>query len=97
MTSGTRILAALLLLMVNLFATPAVAADPPNNVVSLLAAGKPAIGVWTGALGAPRIAKVLGTSDADFIVVDVEHDIYDFSRLHTFLLELADFHQRFRT
>jgi 4-hydroxy-2-oxoheptanedioate aldolase len=68
-----------------------------NNVVSLVTAGKPAVGVWTGALAAPRIAKVLATSDADFIVADVEHDIYDFQALHTFLLEIADFHQRYRT
>jgi len=68
-----------------------------NNVVSLVAAGKPAVGVWTGALAAPRIARVLATSDADFIVADVEHEIYDFQALHTFLLEIADFHQRYRT
>jgi 2-keto-3-deoxy-L-rhamnonate aldolase RhmA len=68
-----------------------------NNVVALLEAGKPAIGVWTGALAAPRIAKVLATSDADFIVADVEHEIYDFQALHTFLLEVADFHHRYRT
>jgi 2-keto-3-deoxy-L-rhamnonate aldolase RhmA len=80
------------------------AAQPPsqspaqqNNVVALLEAGKPAIGVWTGALAAPRIAKVLATSDADFIVADVEHEIYDFQALHTFLLEVADFHHRYRT
>jgi len=79
--------------------TIAVAQSPPpqNNVVALLAAGKPAIGVWTGALAAPRIAKVLATSDADFIVADVEHDIYDFQALHTFLLEVTDFHHRYRT
>jgi 2-keto-3-deoxy-L-rhamnonate aldolase RhmA len=71
--------------------------EPSNNLVSLLAAGKPAIGVWTGALSAPRIAKVLATSDADFIVADVEHDIYDFAMLHRFLLEVQDFHHRFRT
>jgi 4-hydroxy-2-oxoheptanedioate aldolase len=68
-----------------------------NNVVALLAAGKPAIGVWTGAIPAPRIAKVLATSDADFIVADQEHDIYDFNALHAFLLEIADFHHRYRT
>ena len=72
-------------------------AAPPNNVIALLEAGKPAIGVWTGALAAPRIAKVLATSDADFIVADVEHDVYDFQALHTFLLEVADFHHRYRT
>ena len=72
-------------------------APPQNNVIALLESGKPAIGVWTGALAAPRIAKVLATSDADFIVADVEHDIYDFQALHTFLLEIADFHHRYRT
>jgi 4-hydroxy-2-oxoheptanedioate aldolase len=68
-----------------------------NNVVSLLASGKPALGVWTGAVPATRIAKVLATSDADFIVADLEHDIYDFRSLHSFLLEIADFHHRYRT
>ena len=76
---------------------PSQSPPPQNNVIALLAAGKPAIGVWTGALAAPRIAKVLATSDADFIVADVEHDIYDFQALHTFLLEVADFHHRYRT
>jgi 4-hydroxy-2-oxoheptanedioate aldolase len=68
-----------------------------NRLIALLEAGKPAIGVWTGALAAPRITKVLATSDADFIVADVEHDIYDFSALHRFLLEVTDFSNRFRT
>lgn len=71
--------------------------EPQNNVVALLAAGKPAIGVWTGAIPATRIAKVLATSDADFIVADLEHDIYDFRALHQFVLEIADFHHRYRT
>ena len=71
--------------------------ETSNNIVALLAAGKPAIGVWTGAIPAPRIARVLATSDADFIVADLEHDIYDFNALHSFLLEIADFHHRYRT
>lgn len=71
--------------------------EPANNLASLLASGKPAVGIWTGALSAPRIAKVLATSDVDFIVADVEHDIYDFPMLHRFLLEVQDFHHRFRT
>jgi hypothetical protein len=33
--------------------------DPQNNVVALLGAGQPALGVWTGAIPATRIAKVL--------------------------------------
>jgi len=68
-----------------------------NRLIALLESGKPAIGVWTGAISAPRIAKVLGTSDVDFIVADVEHDIYDFQALHSFLLQINDFSSRFRT
>jgi len=70
--------------------------EPQNAVVALLAAGKPAVGVWTGAIPATRIAKVLATSDADFIVADLEHDIYNFNALHAFLLETADFSHRYR-
>jgi 2-keto-3-deoxy-L-rhamnonate aldolase RhmA len=91
--SGGSIAAWLLVLSASLPAADV----PTNNLVSLLAAGRPAIGVWTGALSAPRIAKVLATSDVDFIVADVEHDIYDFPMLHRFLLEVQDFHRRFRT
>jgi 4-hydroxy-2-oxoheptanedioate aldolase len=68
-----------------------------NRLIALLEAGRPAIGVWTGALSAPRMAKVLAISDADFIVADVEHDLYDFSMLHRFLLEVQDFSLRYRT
>lgn len=70
--------------------------EPQNALVALLAAGKPAVGVWTGAIPATRIAKVLATSDADFIVADLEHDIYNFNALHAFLLETADFSHRYR-
>ena len=98
MKSLVRITCGLIVALLMVFSASLPAADePPNNLVSLLAAGKPAIGVWTGALSAPRIAKVLATSDADFIVADVEHDIYDFPMMHRFLLEVQDFHQRFRT
>jgi 4-hydroxy-2-oxoheptanedioate aldolase len=75
----------------------AIAEERINRLISILESGRPAIGVWTGALSAPRIAKVLATSDADFIVVDVEHDIYDFGMLHRFLLEVQDFSNRYRT
>jgi len=75
----------------------AIAEDRINRLISILEAGRPAIGVWTGALSAPRIVKVLATSDADFIVADVEHDIYDFGMLHRFLLEVQDFNNRYRT
>ncbi|HEX9901567.1 MAG TPA: aldolase/citrate lyase family protein [Acidobacteriota bacterium] len=75
----------------------AIAQERVNRLISILESGKPAIGVWTGALAAPRITKVLATSDADFIVADVEHDIYDFNMLHRFLLEVQDFSNRFRT
>ncbi|MDP2913930.1 MAG: aldolase/citrate lyase family protein [Candidatus Aminicenantes bacterium] len=75
----------------------AIAEERINRLISILESGRPAIGVWTGALSAPRITKVLATSDADFIVADVEHDIYDFGMLHRFLLEVQDFNNRYRT
>jgi 4-hydroxy-2-oxoheptanedioate aldolase len=75
----------------------AIAEERVNRLISILESGKPAVGVWTGALSAPRITKVLATSDADFIVADVEHDIYDFGMLHRFLLEVQDFSNRYRT
>jgi 4-hydroxy-2-oxoheptanedioate aldolase len=96
------IVVGLLLLMAGLSAKLPAADDElsnynKNNLVSLLAAGKPAIGVWTRTINGPYIARVLATSDVDFIVADVEHDIYDFSALHAFLLEVLDFHLRYRT
>ncbi len=68
-----------------------------NPLIAAFEAGRPAIGVWTGALAAPRITKVLATSDVDFIVADVEHDLMDFPTLHRFLLEVQDFSNRYRT
>jgi len=78
-------------------ATPRAADERANRLIALLEAGKPAVGVWTAAVAAPRIAKVLATSDADYIVADIEHDLYDFPTLHRFLLEVQDFSLRFRT
>lgn len=99
MTPRLVLLAALLLIPPALVQTSGQTSpgERQNNLVSLLAADKPAVGVWTGAIPATRIAKVLATSDADFIVADLEHDIYDFQALHRFLLEIADFHDRYRT
>lgn len=76
--------------------TPMSADDAQNNLIQLLAAGKPAVGVWSGTTGAIRATKVLATSDVDFIVADIEHDIYDFPTLHRFVLEVQDFSQRYR-
>jgi 2-keto-3-deoxy-L-rhamnonate aldolase RhmA len=75
----------------------AAAQERANRLIALLEAGKPAIGVWTGAIAAPRVAKVLATSDADFIVADIEHEVYDFPTLRRFLLEVPDFSLRYRT
>jgi len=77
--------------------SPQTVAPRANPLIALFEAGKPAVGVWTGALAAPRITKVLATSDVDFIVADVEHDILDFPSLHRFLLEVQDFSNRYRT
>ncbi|HSL20009.1 MAG TPA: aldolase/citrate lyase family protein [Vicinamibacterales bacterium] len=94
----TRVLVLVLALLIVTLAPAAPKADEPaNNLASILAAGKPAIGIWTGAMGATRITKVLATSDLDFIVADVEHDIYDFRTLHSFLLEVPDFNSRYRS
>src|SRR5262245_21699504 len=85
---------------VALFAAPtAPAAEETraNPLVARLAAGRPALGVWTAATAAPRITKVLATSGADFIVADVEHDVYDFTSLRTFLLGVQDFGSRYAT
>jgi len=85
-----------LLLIMTAFVKPKAADDSQNNLIQMLAAGKPAIGVWSGTTGATRATKVLATSDADFIVADIEHDMYDFPTLHRFVLEVQDFSQRYR-
>jgi 2-keto-3-deoxy-L-rhamnonate aldolase RhmA len=96
LSGGICLVFLVMLVWFNLSPTAA-AEQRANRLIELLESGKPAIGVWTGALSAPRIAKVLATSDADFIVADVEHDVYDFGVLHSFLLEVLDFSSRFRT
>ncbi|MBE3132176.1 MAG: hypothetical protein IMZ55_01785, partial [Acidobacteria bacterium] len=99
MTRTPRIACALaiLLLIAGAIAVPRAADERANRLIALLEAGKPAVGVWTAALASPRIAKVIATSDADYVVADVEHDIYDFPTLHRFLIEVQDFSLRFRT
>jgi 2-keto-3-deoxy-L-rhamnonate aldolase RhmA len=79
-----------------LAASPARAQTRVNRLISILESGAPAVGVWTGATAAPRIAKVLATADVDFIVADVEHEVYDFPTLRSFLLSVEDFSRRFR-
>ncbi len=96
------VLLAILLLIVAAASTSTsaqapLAAERANPLIALFEAGKPAIGVWTGALSATRITRVLATSDVDFIVADVEHDVQDFPALHRFLLEVQDFSARWRT
>jgi 2-keto-3-deoxy-L-rhamnonate aldolase RhmA len=80
-----------------LFATGSDAQTRVNRLISILETGAPAVGVWTGATAAPRISKALATSDVDFIVADVEHEVYDFPTLRGFLLEIEDFSRRYRT
>lgn len=92
-----RVPAVVALALAALFPLAPHAQERANRLISILEAGRPAIGVWTGATAAPRIAKVLATSDADFIVADIEHEVYDFPTLRRFLLEIPDFSQRFRT
>jgi len=74
------------------FSSAASAAESrANPLIARLAEGTPVIGVRTGAIAAPRIAKVLATSDVDFIIADVEHEVYDFNTLRYFLLGVQDF------
>ncbi len=80
-----------------LIAGPAAGQGRANRLISILESGKPAIGVWTAAIAAPRITKVLATSDADYIVADVEHEVLDFPTLRAFLLGVQDFSLRYRT
>jgi 4-hydroxy-2-oxoheptanedioate aldolase len=96
MQTGVR-LGILSLSMSLAVALAADAEERVNRLISILESGKPAIGVWTGATGAPRIAKVLATSDVDFIVADVEHEVYDFPTLRSFLLSVDDFSRRYRS
>jgi 2-keto-3-deoxy-L-rhamnonate aldolase RhmA len=58
--------------------------------------GETVIGVIGGSMAAPRIAKVLGTSDLDFILADLEHEVLDFGVLRQFVLAVEDFNRRFR-
>ena len=67
-----------------------------NRLIAKLEAGKPVIGVLAGAIAAPRIAKVLGTNDLDFILADLEHEIHDFGTLRQFVLGVNDFSRRYR-
>ncbi len=80
-----------------LFPVLAEAQGRVNRLISILERGAPALGVWTGATAAPRISKVLATSDVDFIVADVEHEVNDFPTLRRFLLEIEDFSRRYRS
>lgn len=66
-----------------------------NPLIGRLAAGEVVIGVWTGAWSAPRITRVIATSGVDFIVADVEHDLYDFNAMQRFLLQVNDFATRY--
>lgn len=96
-SSGVWKAVAVLLVLSGILGRLPAAQQRANRLIALLEAGKPAIGVWTGALAAPRIAKVLAVSDVDFIVADVEHDVFDFQALRRFLLEIPDFSLRYRT
>jgi len=94
-----RLLGAVILCAAALSAGPAEAeaSDRVNPLIARLATGRPALGVWTGATGAPRMARVLATADVDFIVADVEHEMMDFPTLRRFLLEVQDYSRRLRT
>lgn len=86
----------LVALLVAGFTVRVAAEERTNLLISKLENGEPVIGVLAGAMAAPRIAKVLGTSDVDFILVDLEHEVYDYAMLRHFILGVNDFSQRYR-
>lgn len=86
----------LVLLVAASIAPDASAQERLNPLIALLEAGKPAVGVRTAAIASPRLTKVLATSDVDFIMADIEHEVYDFNVLRSFLLGVQDFGLRFR-
>jgi 2-keto-3-deoxy-L-rhamnonate aldolase RhmA len=67
-----------------------------NRLIAKLEKGRTVFGVLGGSIAAPRIAKVLGTSDLDFILADLEHEVLDFGDLRHFVLGVEDFSRRFR-
>jgi len=67
-----------------------------NRLIAKLESGKIVFGILGGAMAAPRIAKVLGTSDLDFILADLEHEVRDYRELRHFVLGINDFNERFR-
>lgn len=90
------LLACLVCLLVAGCSSPMFADERANRLIAKLEAGKSVIGVLAGAIAAPRIAKVLGTSDLDFILADLEHEVHDFGTLRHFILGVNDFSQRYR-
>jgi 2-keto-3-deoxy-L-rhamnonate aldolase RhmA len=66
-----------------------------NPLIGMLEAGGVAVGAWTSGWSSPRIAKVVATAGADFIVADMEHDVYDLAMMQRFMLQVSDFAQRF--
>jgi 2-keto-3-deoxy-L-rhamnonate aldolase RhmA len=67
-----------------------------NRLIAKLESGRTVFGVLGGSIAAPRIAKVLGTSELDFIFADLEHEVLDFGVLRQFVLGINDFNRRFR-
>ncbi len=90
------LLGCLLGLLVAGYTSQIFADERANRLIAKLETGKPVIGVLAGAMAAPRIAKVLGTSDLDFILADLEHEVHDFGTLRHFILGVNDFSQRYR-
>ena len=60
-----------------------------NKVIELFEAGKPAFGVFSSNPSL-RSAAALSTSDADFVLVDMEHAPVDFETLQAFFLAMVD-------
>jgi 4-hydroxy-2-oxoheptanedioate aldolase len=65
------------------------AAERANRLISLFESGKAAIGMYVGAR-APNMARVVGTSGLDFIIIDMEHDVYDYREVRQYMMDVQD-------
>ena len=60
-----------------------------NRAIEKLQQGESIIGALNGDFSLSR-ARVLATSDLDFVILEMEHNPLDFERLRTFLLGMTD-------
>ena len=87
-TSAMGVVMALLVYLLG-FPQSSFAAERANRLISLFEAGKPAIGMYIGAR-ASSMARVVGTSGLDCIIIDMEHEAYDYPAVHRYMMDVQD-------